>query len=329
MAVNRGSAMNPNGAATARSPLSASPPVKIRDLPKSFLLDQLAGQYETRPPEHIVETDYTLWQCSETGLQFAWPMLPGSPAFYNWVGSFDSYYPGGRWEYEEVRRLLQGRQSPGREFKVLDAGCGKGDFLRRLDIIPNECKYALDFNEPAVELCRRQGFNAFCGTIEAAIAARVFPAGEFSAVTSFHCLEHVSQPVEFTRTLLDSARPGGSVFVSTPYSPMSTETDGFDILNHPPHHLTRWNLDAYKKLAEILGVKMRYFVPPGGATKRALKSFWISRHGPKYPVNRAHLIAELSLHLPQFLTHYQKQLQRQRAHHGIGADVIMVELTRP
>src|SRR5687767_10872560 len=91
----------------ARSPLSALPPVKIRDLSKGFLLEELELQYKTRPPPNVVETDYSMWQCAETGLQFAWPMLPGNAAFYEWVSSFESYYPGIRWDYKKVRSLLQ------------------------------------------------------------------------------------------------------------------------------------------------------------------------------------------------------------------------------
>jgi len=315
--------------AVVRSPLSAAPPVKIRDLPRDFLLAQLELQYQAKPPQQAVETDYSLWQCAETGLQFAWPMLPGNAVFYEWVSSFASYYPGGRWEYKKVRSILETEKFRDGKSKVLDAGCGKGDFLRTLDFVPNECKFALDFNEPAVEACRQQGFHAFCGTAEVALAADFLHAAEFPVVTSFHCLEHVSEPVEFVRALLKVTAPGGRVFVSTPYSPMSTEIGFFDILNHPPHHLTRWNLAAYQKLAAILGVKMRYFVPPSGAAKRALKAFWILKHGTRRKISKAILLVDLMRDFPAFLRERRKQVERERANQGIGADVILVELTVP
>src|SRR2546430_2503815 len=119
--------------AAVRSPLSAVPPVKIRDLPRSFLLEQLELQYQTQPPPQTVEADYTLWQCAETGLQFAWPMLPGNAVFYEWVSSFESYYPGERWEYKKIRAILETEKLLSEKSRVLDAGCGKGDFLRALD----------------------------------------------------------------------------------------------------------------------------------------------------------------------------------------------------
>jgi hypothetical protein len=133
--------------------------------------------------------------------------------------------------------------------------------------------------------------------------------------------------MEFVRSLLKVTASGGRVFVSTPYSPMSTEADGFDVLNHPPHHLTRWNLKAYQRLAALLGVKMRYFVPPAGAVKRALKSFWISQHGTRAPLSKAKLLAGLAQDFPGFLRQYRKHSERERTNQGIGADVILVEFT--
>lgn len=313
--------------APVHSPLSKLPPKKICDLPRSYLRAQLELHYQAKSPPQIVETDYSLWQCAETGLQFAWPMVPGSTAFYEWVSSFEIYYPGIRWEYKKIRQILETDGLWNRETKILDAGSGKGDFLQTLDFLPAQSKFALDLNEPAIRTCRELGFNAFCGTMETAIAAGFLKSGEFPVVTSFHCLEHVSQPVEFMQALLKVVAPGGRVFASTPYSPMSSEADGFDVLNLPPHHLTRWNLKSYQRFAELLGVKMRYFTPPAGAAKRALRALWNSRHGPTQPISKVSLLADLICHFPSYLGWYRKQSQRERSNHGIGADVILVELT--
>jgi 2-polyprenyl-3-methyl-5-hydroxy-6-metoxy-1,4-benzoquinol methylase len=313
--------------APVHSPLSELPPKKICDLPKAYLLKQLESHYQAKPPPQIVETDYELWQCAETGLQFASPMLPGTAAFYEWVSSFDIYYPGLRWEYRKVRQILESEGLFDRKSRVLDAGSGKGDFLRTLDFLPAQNKFALDLNEPAIRTCRELGYNAFCGTVEKAMTAGFLKSGEFPVVTSFHCLEHVSQPVEFMQALLKVVGPGGRVYASTPYSPMSNESERFDVLNLPPHHLTRWNLKAYQRLATTLGVKMRYFTPPGGAAKRALRAFWNSQHAPNQSISKVTLLMDLTRHFPSYLRWYRKHRKRERNHHGIGADVILVEFT--
>jgi SAM-dependent methyltransferase len=311
------------GLEAAQSPLSAFPPKKIRDLPRTFLLDSLADYYGERPPAEAVECDYALWECAETGLQFAWPATPGSLRFYEWVSGFASYYPGARWEYGEVRRLLESENASGKGFKLLDVGCGKGDFLQGLDFIPNQNRFALDLNEPAVAECRRLGFQAFCGTMDSALTAGFLRVGEFPVVTSFHCLEHVDRPVEFVRSLVAAVAPGGRLFISTPYSPMSFESEWFDILNHPPHHMTRWNLAAYRRLAALTGAKMRYFVPPSSPLRRAVRNFRLLQYGPHGTAGRPTLLKDLLRKFPQFLRLYQKQKQRQ----PVGADVILVEFT--
>lgn len=307
-----------------QSPLSSSPPEKVRDLPKAFILEQLEIYYAAKPRPEAVECDYSLWECAETGLQFAWPMLPGNACFYEWVSGFASYYPGIRWEYGEVCRLLETEKiSAGKNFKLLDVGCGKGDFLQSLNSISSENKFALDLNEPAIEECRRQGFQAFCGTVDSALARGFLKAGEFSVVTAFHCLEHVDDPVAFVRSLVKIAAPGGRVFISTPYSPMSFEAGWFDVLNHPPHHMTRWNLRAYGRLAEMLGVKMRYFAAPSSALRRALNVFCLLHYGPNRFFGKARMLKDLCRHFPEFARHYRKQIQRK----PVEADLILVELT--
>ena len=304
-----------------KSPLSDKPPEKVRDLPRNFILEQLASYYEKTPPAEVVETDYSLWSCSETGLGFAWPLKPGNLQFYKWISQFDSYYPGIRWEYGEVRKLI------GADAKVLDIGCGEGDFLKSLGGSASN-RYALDMNEPAVKKCQTLGFNSFCGTIETAVRAGFMQEGQFPVVTSFHCLEHVDDPVEFVRSMLKAVAPGGRLYISTPYSPMSFETEWFDIMNHPPHHMSRWNLRAYKKLAQLLNVKMRHFTPPSTAFRRSLDAFKLIRYGPHRPFKKTSLAKDLLLRAPSFARILSDQQKRAEKNDGIAADVILVEFTQ-
>jgi SAM-dependent methyltransferase len=311
------------------SPLSPQPPQKIRDLPCDFLLAELTAYFHSTPPPGIVETDYSLWRCAETGLEFCAPPLPGNVAFYEWVSSFPSYYPGFRWEYGEVSRLIRDEHSSNTGLEILDVGCGRGDFLRSLDFLPPGKKYALDLNEPAVQSCRAEGFKACCGTVDTALADGFLSAHQFPVVCSFHCLEHVGEPVPFVRELLRIVQPGGKLFLSTPYSPMSFESDWFDVMNHPPHHMTRWTLPAYRRLAELTGVQMRHFAPAAHPLRQALQKFELEIHGPNVRVPRLRRLAALAARLPRFLRTWTQISQRAGRHAIGGADCILVEFTAP
>lgn len=307
-----------------KSPLSELPPTKVRDLPRTFLVEELQKYYGATAPADAVECDYELWRCAETGLEFASPMRPGSIGFYKWISGFSSYYPGVRWEYGEVRRLL-GADAP--KIEVLDVGCGKGDFLQGLDSVPVGSRHGVDLNEPAIAACKALGFKACCGTIESALGGGFMRERQFGAVTSFHCLEHVEEPVEFVRSMLRLVAPGGKLFVSTPYSPMSFESEWFDVMNHPPHHMTRWNLRAYEKLAQLVGAKMRWFAPKSNATKRAIAEFRLHKYGPHRSVGKATLLKDLALNFGMFQRFAKRQQERERTTGGIAADVILVELS--
>ncbi len=314
--------------APVRSPLSSLPPRKVRDLPATFLREQLAIYYGAPPPPQAVESDYEIWECAETGLQFAQPLRPGNLCFYQWVSSFASYYPGVRWEYGAVARLIKPvNAQAAASLSVLDAGSGKGDFLSGMDFLTAENKFALDLNAPAIAECRRRGFNAYCGTIEDGVKAGFFGGRKFPVVTSFHCLEHVADPVGFVRSLLKLVAPGGRIFISTPYSPMSFEAVWFDVLNHPPHHMTRWNLAAYRRLASMLGVNMRHFVPAANAVKTALNVFRLKQYGLNRRVGKAKLLKDLLLRFPAFVRYFQLQKERASINGVGGADVVLVEFT--
>lgn len=318
-----------NPAEPRNSLLSSLPPRKVQDLPRQFLLDELERYYGAKPPAQSVEVDYSLWECAETGLQFAWPMQPGNACFYEWVSSFSSYYPGRRWEYGKVASLLHQQEVPGDRLNVLDVGCGSGKFLRSLESVPVNNRFGVDLNEPAIEDCRKLGFNAYCGTVEAALRDDFLQPKSFSAVTAFHCLEHVPDPVGFMRSLVTITKPGGRIFVSTPYSPMSFEAVRFDIMNHPPHHMTRWNLAAFHRLADLLGVKMQYYAPFSPALRAVLRIYRSLNYPPKQAVPLLRLCADALFDLPKILALYRQQKDRVRKNGGIDSDVILIEFRAP
>jgi SAM-dependent methyltransferase len=314
--------------ALCRSPISDAPPEFIKDLPKEKLSQSYAEYFGTQPPSGAFNTDYTLWRCSDTAMEFCWPPQGGSKSFYEWISSHPFYYPAARWEYNVVNRLIKTRLNCVDNVNVLDVGCGDGHFLSLLDFLPLKNRCGLDFNEPAINLCRQKGFSVFQGSLEEARAGNFFGGRLFQVITSFHCLEHVEDPYLFVKQLSQACADDGSIFISTPASPMSFEMNWFDSLNHPPHHMTRWNLAAYEALAKSLGLQLSYYYPPTSSLKQAVTALSLEVAGPQHARSKLQSVSCCLSHAPQFFKLWLQMRERARSHPLRGADVILVELKK-
>jgi len=107
------------------------------------------------------------------------------------------------------RQALLGRP-PGR---VLDVGCGDGDFLASLKRRGWEV-FGTDFSSPACELARSKGITAHQGEL----AGANFPANYFDVVTLWHSLEHVPDPVAELAEVRRVLRNDGLLVIEVPDS---------------------------------------------------------------------------------------------------------------
>ncbi|MCF3648686.1 class I SAM-dependent methyltransferase [Synoicihabitans lomoniglobus] len=307
--------------------MSSLPPVKIRDLPRIFIKEELARYFNATPPEDIVPCDYAIWRCSETGFEFAEPRIPGNNAFYEWISNMPHYYPDHRWEYDIVAAKLNDVAVWDRPLRVLDIGCGSGNFLAKLP--PRVEKWGLDSTPSAISKCRERGIHALNNTMSEAIAQDESLRSSFDCVTAFHCLEHVADPVDFIGEMIQFLAPIGRLFVSTPYSPMSFESDWFDVQNHPPHHLGRWNKTAYQRLAALQGMQVKLHMPP--AAPLLARMFQTTRYrlvGPTRPLSRIRQTVAMLAHIPTTLRILVHQLKRERIAGRMAADTVLVEFNQ-
>ena len=105
-----------------------------------------------------------------------------------------------RWYlYPRICRHLQGR--------VLDVGCGIGDFLRfRPDTV------GVDTNPYLVEHCRKLGLNAH----HSQGVTMPFETGEFQGVVMDNVLEHIAEPLPVLFEVSRVLTPGGKFVVGVP-----------------------------------------------------------------------------------------------------------------
>jgi SAM-dependent methyltransferase len=297
---------------------------KVRRLEAGFLRDRYSAYYGATVGDGLGFIDYDQMRCPRCTLEFFWPMTPGNAAFYAWIAKQRSYYPQQRWEWAVVAGRVKSRTDS--DVRLLEIGCGTGEFLKRVGDLPNVNAVGLDTTQGSVDIARSAGLDVQCLSLEDYLATDVGD-GLFDVVAAFHCLEHVPDPKGFVVGMMAALKPPGSIFLSTPYSPMSFENQWFDPLNHPPHHLTRWNRRAYNELARQLGVTTRFTMPEAERFRRrmsyALNLAWF---GPHHMASGRRLAVTALLHPLQMISELFHQAGRDRIGGKVAADVVLVEL---
>lgn len=256
----------------------------VEHLSKSKLRQAIRLHFGSELPDNIKIENYTLWEHIETGLIFSDPLIPGSDEYYNWLASQIGYYPRTRWEYDSILDTALSMVQPA---SIVDIGCGDGKFLKLINSRLQEAKIVgVDTSAVAIESCRRSGIDCYQGELNDLLALGKLKPAAYDLVTSFHCLEHVPNPLEFMQGLAQLCKIDGLIAVSTPLSPMPHELAWFDVQNSPPHHLTKWCCRSYRHLAEKLGRKVEFRFHPKkltayGAWRSATKlKIWGTKYNP-------------------------------------------------
>lgn len=304
-------------------PLCAIGGPVVRTVDGESLRAALESYFGEVPPPDALAHDYAVARCPTCTIEYAVPRIPGNSAFYNWITERGGYYPDARWEWDVV--LSELREAEGGS--LLEVGCGAGHFLMRATRERRVSAMGIDLAPESIAECRAQGLDALCCSLEEFLASDVERSKRFKFVVAFHCLEHLADPLAFAGSAAAMLAQNGRLFFSTPYSPMSFEELWFDPLNHPPHHLTRWNEKSYRHLARMLGLTVKFFMPrPSSSLSRALRALMLSAKGPHASVGDGAFIVGRRPHLA--IREWYRQSRREKVAGRTAADVVLVEMRR-
>lgn len=136
--------------------------------------------------------------------------------------------------------------------KVLDVGCGSGDFLAVLQSYGWEV-HGIDPDPAAVRLCTSRGISAIQSDAENA----TLPPSHFDAITLHHTLEHMRSPDAVITRLASALKPLGTLVVITP------NADGFPARHFgsywrsldPPRHTAIATPRALAVVLQRVGLK--------------------------------------------------------------------------
>jgi SAM-dependent methyltransferase len=110
------------------------------------------------------------------------------------------------WDHNSYYQPQVLRALPARCERVLDVGCGKGEFAIRLAERAGRVD-AVDRSAEMIEAARRVvPANVSC--LQGDVAEMTLPAGAYDAITSISALHHLSLPIVLPR-LAQALRPGG------------------------------------------------------------------------------------------------------------------------
>ena len=182
--------------------------------------------------------------CPQCDLRFFVPAEVGGPEFYRQLQKIPSYYRDEKGEYDIAARHV------GAQDAVLEIGAGKGVFSRRIRC---DSYLGLETNPDAVTVARRDGVNVVEEDLETPAARH---ASHYHVVCAFQVLEQVTQPFAFLKTARNCLRDGGCLIVAVPSEDSFANIDFWDVLNMPPHRVTRWSDASLRSLARVLGMRL-------------------------------------------------------------------------
>lgn len=155
---------------------------------------------------------------------------------------------------DHLNFVVRALEDSGERGLVLDVGCGGGLFLQML----RERGFpvlGLETSHSAAQCAWKQnGVAVICGNL----AKSPIERGGCAAVTMFHVLEHLDDPVGYLRTARDLLLPGGRLIIQVPnasswqFLMFGEHWNGVDV----PRHLVNYRQRDLENLLEYCGLEV-------------------------------------------------------------------------
>ncbi|HAJ56603.1 MAG TPA: hypothetical protein DCL35_02410 [Candidatus Omnitrophica bacterium] len=147
------------------------------------------------------------------------------------------------------------KDGPGKSFKILDIGCGRGDFLESLKKNKFE-KFGLEINDQGYQECLKKDIKIS----KEGVASSGFKDEFFDAITLWHVLEHLPDPLKTLNELKRVLKKDGILVIGTP----NTDSLGFKLGKNlwfhldAPRHLTLFGKRSIEFLAQSTGFELMW-----------------------------------------------------------------------
>ena len=202
--------------------------------------------------------------CEFCGFIFANPYVAGDSVFYT-LAFTRTHYPTWKWEYQKTLvAITEIVVLAGRPLRFLEIGAGDGAFVKKISplLIPKGNILCLEYSEYGRNRILSYGIKC----LEDDIRTPNFPKPDdgFDLICLFQVLEHMDRLDELFGQLNALSNNQAHLFISVPNAEQIefNETHGC-LLDMPPNHIGRWNLQAFKKLGKTFGWEIKdYQIEP-------------------------------------------------------------------
>lgn len=168
--------------------------------------------------------------------------------------------------------------------KILDVGCGIGYFL---DVAKERGweVHGTEYTDKAIEICSSKGIHMQKGVLN----AENYEPESFDIVTSFEVIEHINNPREELKNIVNLMRKGGAFYITTPnFNSLlryHLKAD-YNIVTWP-EHLSYYTPQTLTKLLKKVGLKKKFIETTGFSFTRLKTS-----KDPETPISGQVFIGE-------------------------------------
>jgi 2-polyprenyl-3-methyl-5-hydroxy-6-metoxy-1,4-benzoquinol methylase len=207
--------------------------IQLQEIESSLIIDEYRRLLKMEVASFFESDKVIICQCIECQLIYMLHGKPADSAFYAEIQKHPWYYEEDKPEFQyAISKILQYHPSA-----ILEVGCGEGAFLKKI-----KTGYTVkgrEYNESAIRKLKESGIE-----LDA-------PEDRYDFIVSFQVLEHVPDPGDFIQACVDKLHDGGYLLFTVPNNDSKYIRESFQVLNLPPHHMTRWNKQALYRLGEI------------------------------------------------------------------------------
>lgn len=139
------------------------------------------------------------------------------------------------------------------KLKILDIGCGNGEFLSRISNTKFE-KFGIEINTEGYELCKGKNLKVFNKELK----DLKFQDNFFDVVTLWHVIEHLENPIDTIKSVKRVLKEDGILVIAVP----NTDSLGFKYGQNfwfhldSPRHLMLFNKKSLKYLLNNAGFRI-------------------------------------------------------------------------